>query len=38
MRGLTGAVDFFTANAFDLDKRGNLFGGGEKAKGRGEKS
>ena len=29
MRGLTGAVDFFTANAFDLDKRGNLFGGGE---------
>ena len=29
MRGLTGAVDFFTANMFDLDKRGNLFGGGE---------
>lgn len=37
MRGLTGAVDFFTANAFDLDKRGNLFGGGEEQKKEEEK-
>ena len=32
MRGLTGAVDFFTANMFDLDKRGGIFGGGEQEK------
>ena len=29
MRGLAGAADFFTANAFDLDKRGDRFGSGE---------
>jgi len=29
MRGLAGVTDFFTANMFDLDKRGGIFGGGE---------
>ena len=34
-RAVTGIADFFTANMFDLDKRGelDLFGGGKKGKG-----